>query len=204
MLAGIMLFFASNAAAGNNVVVVPLGGSAEGNATAADVIEGKTFSSKAAGKGVRGTLKVADKGIVSIHFSAFTPADDGYTFKTDPADTPYGKYLAAQTPNLQFWMAPVYLPDGATVTKFTFYWANTSSSVAGSATLYRTDFKGNEDKMAQITAVVDTPDPTSSHEDTINYATVDNTNYDYYIWLRLRQENGEVRAYGATVEYNLQ
>jgi hypothetical protein len=101
-------------------------------------------------------------------------------------------------------MAPVYLPDGATVTKFTFYWANTSSSVAGSATLYRTDFKGIEDKMAQITAVVDTPDPTSSYEDTINYATVDNTNYDYYIWLRLRQENGEVRAYGATVEYNLQ
>ena len=41
----------------NKVVVIPLGGSAVGNATTADVVKGKTFSSKAAGKGVTGTLE---------------------------------------------------------------------------------------------------------------------------------------------------
>ncbi len=46
---------AGTATAADRVVVIPLGGTV-GNATAADVIKGKTFSSKAAGKGVTGTL----------------------------------------------------------------------------------------------------------------------------------------------------
>ena len=40
-------------------MVVPPGGTM-GNATAADVINGKTFSSQAAGKGATGTLKIRD------------------------------------------------------------------------------------------------------------------------------------------------
>jgi formylglycine-generating enzyme required for sulfatase activity len=56
---GIMLLMCSAAPAADKVVVVPLGGTV-GNATAADVINGKTFSSKAAGKGVSGTLKIRD------------------------------------------------------------------------------------------------------------------------------------------------
>jgi formylglycine-generating enzyme required for sulfatase activity len=46
-------------AAADKVVVIPLGG-APGNAVAADVVKGKTFSSRAAGKGVTGTLKIRD------------------------------------------------------------------------------------------------------------------------------------------------
>lgn len=44
-----------NVTAADKVVVVPIGGTV-GNATAADVVKGKIFSSKAAGKGVTGTL----------------------------------------------------------------------------------------------------------------------------------------------------
>lgn len=51
------LLFAVIAVAANKVVVVPLGG-AIGNATSADVVKGKTFSSRVAGKGVKGTLEL--------------------------------------------------------------------------------------------------------------------------------------------------
>jgi len=55
-----MLFlFTATATAADRVVVIPLGGTV-GTATAADVVKGKTFSSKAAGKGVIGTLKFRD------------------------------------------------------------------------------------------------------------------------------------------------
>jgi len=55
-----MIFlFCSNVSAVDKVVVIPLGGTV-GNTTAADVVKGKTFSSKAAGKGAVGTLKIHD------------------------------------------------------------------------------------------------------------------------------------------------
>ena len=52
-------FSTSLALADNKVVVVPLFGGAVGDATTSDVIEGKTFSSKA-GNGLSGTLKIRD------------------------------------------------------------------------------------------------------------------------------------------------
>jgi formylglycine-generating enzyme required for sulfatase activity len=58
MLAGLVCFcLASTAQAVDRVVVIPMGGT-EGNATASDVVVGKTFSSKAAGKGVDGSLEI--------------------------------------------------------------------------------------------------------------------------------------------------
>jgi formylglycine-generating enzyme required for sulfatase activity len=58
VMAGIFFCFLlpAAAAAADKVVVIPLGG-APGNAVAADVVKGKTFSSRAAGKGVTGTLE---------------------------------------------------------------------------------------------------------------------------------------------------
>lgn len=51
------------AVAHESVVVVPLGG-AVGNATTGDVVKGKTFTSKAAGKGATGSLKVREGGTI--------------------------------------------------------------------------------------------------------------------------------------------
>ena len=61
VMAGIFFCFLlpSAAPAADKVVVIPLGG-APGNAVAADVVKGKTFSSRAAGKGVTGTLEIRD------------------------------------------------------------------------------------------------------------------------------------------------
>ena len=53
------MLFSGYATAADRVVVVPLGGTV-GNATVADVVKGKTFSSKAAGKGATGTLESRD------------------------------------------------------------------------------------------------------------------------------------------------
>ncbi|HHD64340.1 MAG TPA: formylglycine-generating enzyme family protein [Desulfobulbaceae bacterium] len=53
----------SAAPAADKVVVIPLGG-APGNAVAADVVKGKTFSSRAAGKGATGSLKIRAGGTI--------------------------------------------------------------------------------------------------------------------------------------------
>jgi len=60
-LGATICLFNSFASAHEKVVVIPLGGTV-GNATASDVVEGKTFSSKTAGKGVVGTLKAREGG----------------------------------------------------------------------------------------------------------------------------------------------
>jgi formylglycine-generating enzyme required for sulfatase activity len=62
-LATTICMFNLSASANEKVVVVPLGGTV-GNATVADVVQGKTFSSKDAGKGATGTLKVREGGTI--------------------------------------------------------------------------------------------------------------------------------------------
>ncbi len=76
-----ILLFTVFAIASDKVVVVPLGGEAVGDATAADVVKGKIFSSKAAGKGVTGILE---------HYpidQTYTTPTYGMTFNLLPADT---------------------------------------------------------------------------------------------------------------------
>ncbi len=53
----LLLTIGSNAVAHDNTVIIPLSG-ALGDAEASDVVSGKTFSSKSAGKGVTGTLEL--------------------------------------------------------------------------------------------------------------------------------------------------
>ncbi len=67
------------ASAADRVVVVPLGGTV-GNAVASDVIKGKIFSSKAAGKGVSGTL---DSNAVSTGDATTGEVLKGKTFSGD-------------------------------------------------------------------------------------------------------------------------
>lgn len=55
LIAATMCLLSAPVSAQDKVVVIPLGGGATGNATAADVVQGKTFSS-ASGKGQTGTL----------------------------------------------------------------------------------------------------------------------------------------------------
>lgn len=80
----------SVAEAQNKVVVVPLGG-APGNATADDVVKGKTFSSSVAGKGAIGTLeytefcegKEAGAEAFKLDISSYAGLFVGDIYKTD-------------------------------------------------------------------------------------------------------------------------
>ncbi len=78
-LAAAICLFNSSTSAHEKVVVVPLGGTV-GDATAADVVKGRTFSSNAAGKGVTGTLEQHPMG------QSYTNSI-GMTFNLLPAGT---------------------------------------------------------------------------------------------------------------------
>lgn len=72
----------------DRVIVVPLGGSAKGNAERGDVLKGKTFST-AAEQGLSGTrppAPVEKTGLVSCYQSE--PHCDGFTQKGEPWPTP--------------------------------------------------------------------------------------------------------------------
>jgi len=137
-------------------------------------------------------------GTISIPPAAFTPSTEGYNFTNDGHTLTIG----TATPNSQYWLAPVQLPQGAIVTKFTFYWTNHSASVNGSAILRRSNLAGTEVDMAEASTEVSTG-PTFSSDNTVSYYTVDNTQYNYYIWLHLRQEGGAIDVYGMTIEYTI-
>ncbi len=76
----ILLMLPSVTSAASTVVVVPLLGGAVGNATAVDVVQGKTFSSKA-GKGLTGTLELPPT------MQTYTTPTYSMTFNLIPAGT---------------------------------------------------------------------------------------------------------------------
>lgn len=136
---------------------------------------------------------------ISIPPAAFTPSTEGYGFDNDGHTLTIG----TNTPNVQYWLAPVQLPQGATATKLTFYWTNDSASVNGAVTLYRTDLTGSEVLMAATSTSVSAGPTSSSANINSGQATIDNTQYNYYIYLLLRQESGAVKLHGVTIEYTV-
>jgi hypothetical protein len=92
------------------------------------------------------------------------------------------------SPAAPFYTAPVRLPDGATVTRMTFYWSD-GSNVDASMTLYRKELaSGTEQAMAlafssggSSSIGGQTINTGSSFDDSITGATVDNAAYVYYL-----------------------
>ncbi len=83
-----VLSLSCNLSAADRVVVVPLGGTV-GNATAADVVRGRTFSSTAAGRGATGTLirhPMARTFVTPIYGMIFNQVPAGTFTMGSPAD----------------------------------------------------------------------------------------------------------------------
>lgn len=74
-----LAMLSSTASSANKVVIIPLGGTA-GNAAVSDVVKGKTFSSKVAGKEANGTLELSPRAQRYRNFN-------GMTFNLIPAGT---------------------------------------------------------------------------------------------------------------------
>lgn len=88
-----------------------------------------------------------------------------------------------ETGNQGFW-APLFLPDGATVTKLTLYGVRTSTFAILRIRLYRVSRVGSGSIMAEV--VADWSDGEGSkYDDTIDYATIDNVNYTYTVGLNI-------------------
>ncbi len=142
---------------------------------------------------------------VSLPAAAFHPTDNNAAFvnsgyKIVPGNAASENYLAS-----------VQLPHGATVTKLTFYWTD-SSNADGSAALYRIDLAGSEDLMAKAFSSGGSSSSnggstvTGSSEDTsIDNAQVDNSQYAYYVWLTLPTDvyGSTVDAHGVVIEYTI-
>jgi hypothetical protein len=131
---------------------------------------------------------------IAVAAGAFHPAEDGYDFRND------GRELWNTDNYSDNYVAPVQLPHGATVTKLTFHWWD-SSEDDGSCSLYRIDLAGGESQMATAFTSGSSATPDSSEDSTINLAIVDNSQYAYYLWLHL--PTSVVAAYGAVIEYTV-
>lgn len=136
-------------------------------------------------------VEAAGTGHISIPAAAFQPAVDGYDYNNT------GFYLANLNGSSTSYVAAVYLPHGATVTKVTFYYDDGSPSNYAYASLDRTNLYGMADTMASILS----DDGKGSKSDfSIDYAVVDNTGYAYYAVMTLWDSN--LQGFGLIIEYS--
>ena len=143
------------------------------------------------------------RGILSVPAAAFKPYEDGHDFQNDGR---YLEYLGGGTHG--WYMAAVHLPQGATVTKVTFYYFTETIEI-GSAKLQRADSEGNYQNMAVLesTAGSGYSQATTSN---ISHPKIDNTNYSYWIvWDLVNASHnsyvplGAVKGCAVTIEYTL-
>ncbi len=146
-------------------------------------------------------------GTISIPGLAFQPFDGAGILVRDIS----GGGVTPSSSSSVLSYAPIQLPNNATVTKLSFYWADSSNS-NGNVSLYRTDMQGNENAMAAAFSSGGssgggggTTVTSSSSTTTISSAAIDNTAYSYYLYLNLPiDSNGaSIKAYGVTVEYTI-
>jgi hypothetical protein len=117
---------------------------------------------------------------VSVAAAAFHPYEDGYDYED------HGRYLFHKSgpggsPSNGWYLAPLHLPDGATVRKMTFYWYSNGTST-GAARLQRTELgQGTYEDLASAFAPAASATNGSSYDDSVLGGPVDNSRYAYWI-----------------------
>lgn len=136
----------------------------------------------------------AKTGYVSVHSSAFRPVEDGYDFYN-------GEYLYANNAASRYYRTSVHLPHGATVTKVTYYFRDAAANNT-SLHMYSGLLTGAGLGMMATVSSSGTPGNSSGYDDSIAYATIDNSQYAYYLVVDLPGGEGtNLRAYGVLIEY---
>jgi len=131
-------------------------------------------------------------GYISVAPPAFRPTYDTTAHRVEST------FLRKTGGGDAYFHADIQLPDGATVTKLTFYWDD-SSAANGYCTLWRTPFALHGIEMAKANTDGETSVRDSSEDDTIFFAVVDNSSYAYGLTLYLPDSGIDV--FGAIVEY---
>ena len=138
---------------------------------------------------LRGT---AGSGYISVAPGAFHPSRDDCDYVN------YGTSLYNATGGCGY-AAPVQLPQGATVTKVTAYWADHSASQNVNLFLNRVPHGVVTDEtLAWIESSGDSGDGSGQDAD-IDYAAIDNSLYAYYLWWGL--PDTAVTAKAVVIEY---
>lgn len=127
---------------------------------------------------------------LSIPAAAFTPRSSAYLYQNS------SRYLEHYSLGSGMYLAPVYLPDGATVSKMTFYFYDSIAMVDVQAWLQRTNLMGSYVDMAAVAS--DWNGGYGSKSDTsIDYATIDNMIYAYHaVWQLPAAPTGQFRGCG--------
>jgi len=142
---------------------------------------------------------------VSVSTAAFIP--DLYNDVGFVEYDNMGNRLINQSVNAETFVAPIQLPHGATVTEISIGWHDASDDT-GYAYLRRrsmTNLLASVDTMATISSVgsPSTIRDDVRTDDSIDYATIDNGGYTYYLVLALPNSAEDIALYGVTVEYTI-
>jgi len=146
---------------------------------------------------LNGTLeiRIPKKGYLSVPAAAFVPCGTTYDWCN------YGTTLRNyDTAGWAVFYAAVYFPQGVTIKNLTAYWYDNSTDDYVSCWLARQNQDGG-----QFMAAADSTDVGglgSSHDDTIMYAIVDNTQYAYLLNVNVPQStNQDYYFQYAIIEY---
>jgi hypothetical protein len=142
-----------------------------------------------------GTISWAEKtSYLSIPGGAFNPFANGYSYYL-------GTAVQNQGASTQYWVAPVELPHGATVTKVTTYvYDNAAGNI--DVDLWRTNASGVADTVMAETEVTGTPGFGSDSDTTIGLGTINNQSYYYYLWVTLPGTHGvNLLLHSVVIEY---
>ncbi|MHC4500335.1 MAG: autotransporter outer membrane beta-barrel domain-containing protein, partial [Planctomycetota bacterium] len=137
----------------------------------------------------------AKTGYISVSAAGFRPTEDGYDFSN-----PDGVILVNTDSLSDYYTASVQLPHGATATKLTYFWRDFSGAWDGDTYVrfLRTGLSGMSNIMAAATSSGSGGNG-SSYDDTIDYATIDNSQYAYHLWCHLPYS--DTSLYGVIIEY---
>jgi hypothetical protein len=179
------------------------------NADLLDGQNGSDFVGKTGNHAMAGKLTAADFAYgtpqtrhLAIHASALRPELPTYVYNQ------FGYYLYATGPATEvYFSAPVYLPDGATVTNVTYQaWDNTSYDSRASLVRWRgawpTPGTATADQMAGIWSAGESAAWREFSSNVIYEPEIDNVNYAYFVEVRLHGSAGNnLRAGKITVTY---
>jgi hypothetical protein len=133
-------------------------------------------------------------GYVSVPPPAFQPSSATHEFTLSMNML---QHLSAYT---AVYYAPVYLPQGATVTKFTLYYSDASGSDDSEAILFRTGLEGSYWSMASVQIAGSAGIPLDVSDTTINYSLIDNSQYAYLVGWAAAGGSFH-KNYGVIIEY---
>ena len=130
-------------------------------------------------------------GHLSIPAAAFTPRDNDM----------YVKNIGHELTGDGFFVAPVYLPQGVTVTNLSYYWRNEMSASARSH-LSRNYMDGTADELANVWIDGGVYGNGFTWTENIDFAEIDNSKYSYFIELGIGLcEDERMYVYGFIIEY---